>query len=191
MNHGDQPLWLPVALQGLLEPDAVNAARPVLKCGAAMRRTYPTDRNRIRRAEEPPARLRIHPALQGARADLPGDLRPSHRLPGAVRAGDPRRRTGRDRSRPDLLHRHGGARPAEGRQPSRNGRDHAGRHPPGGVTEILAALLPTRRNRQCQRIKKPIKNTFEVRKRDQPRTPSNVHYALRVTRHATRPAETP
>ncbi len=59
------------------------------------------------------------------------------------------------------------------------------------VTEILAALLPTRRNRQCQRIKKPIKNTFEVRKRDQPRTPSNVHYALRVTRHATRPAETP
>jgi hypothetical protein len=29
--HGDQPLWLPVGLQGLLEPDAVNAARPVLR----------------------------------------------------------------------------------------------------------------------------------------------------------------
>lgn len=58
------------------------------------------------------------------------------------------------------------------------------------VTEILAALLPARRNRQCQRIKKPIKNTFDVRKRNQPRTPSNVHYTLRVTRYPTRPAET-
>lgn len=51
------------------------------------------------------------------------------------------------------------------------------------VAELLNALLPTRRNRQCQRIKKPSKNTFEVRKRDQPRTPSNVHYTLRVTKH--------
>ncbi|MFE5596245.1 transposase, partial [Streptomyces sp. NPDC056549] len=58
------------------------------------------------------------------------------------------------------------------------------------VTEMLAALLPARRDRQCQRIKKPIKNTFEVRKRDQPRTPSNVHYTLRVTRYPIRPAET-
>ncbi|MFH8471775.1 transposase [Streptomyces sp. NPDC018000] len=58
------------------------------------------------------------------------------------------------------------------------------------VTEILAALLPACRNRQWQRIKKPIKNTFVVRKRDQPRTPSNVHYTLRVTRYPTRPAET-
>ncbi|WP_052270302.1 IS4 family transposase [Streptomyces sp. MUSC 125] len=53
------------------------------------------------------------------------------------------------------------------------------------ITELLAALLPTRRHRQCQRIKKPSKNTFEVRKRDQPRTPSNVHYTLRVTKHPT------
>jgi hypothetical protein len=53
------------------------------------------------------------------------------------------------------------------------------------TTELLAALLPPRRNRQCQRIKKPTKNTFEVRKRDQPRTPSNVRYTLKVTKHPT------
>ena len=53
------------------------------------------------------------------------------------------------------------------------------------VAELLAALLPTRRDRQCERLKKPSKNTFEVRKRDQPRTPSNVHYTLKVTRHPT------
>ncbi|MFJ8078347.1 transposase [Streptomyces sp. NPDC096176] len=53
------------------------------------------------------------------------------------------------------------------------------------ITELLAALLPPRRNRQCQRIKKPSKNTFEVRKRELPRTPSNVHYTLRVTKHPT------
>src|SRR5512144_2103309 len=44
------------------------------------------------------------------------------------------------------------------------------------TAEILAALLPARRYRQCQRVKKPSKNTFAVRKRDQPRTPSNVRY---------------
>ncbi|MFE0642760.1 hypothetical protein ACFW2Y_14255 [Streptomyces sp. NPDC058877] len=53
------------------------------------------------------------------------------------------------------------------------------------ITELLAALLPTRRHRQCQRVKKPSKNTFEVRKRDQPRTRSNAHYTLRVTKHPT------
>ncbi|MER5684078.1 transposase [Streptomyces sp. NPDC002205] len=34
---------------------------------------------------------------------LPGDLRPSHRLPGVARAGDAHRRAGRDRSRPGTL----------------------------------------------------------------------------------------
>lgn len=53
------------------------------------------------------------------------------------------------------------------------------------IAEFLAALLPPRRHRQCQRIKKPSKNTFEVRKRDQPRTPSNVRYTLRITKHPT------
>jgi hypothetical protein len=53
------------------------------------------------------------------------------------------------------------------------------------ITELLAALLPPRRNRQCQRIKKPTKNTFEIKKRDQPRIPSNVHYTLKVTKHPT------
>jgi hypothetical protein len=53
------------------------------------------------------------------------------------------------------------------------------------VSELLATLLPSRRHRQCQRTKKPPKNTFEVRKRDQPRTLSNVRYTLRVTKHPT------
>jgi hypothetical protein len=53
------------------------------------------------------------------------------------------------------------------------------------VTELLGTLPPARRNRQCQRIKKPSKNTFEVRKRDQPRTPSNVRYTLTVIRQPT------
>ncbi|NUK05279.1 hypothetical protein HRW23_30600 [Streptomyces lunaelactis] len=51
------------------------------------------------------------------------------------------------------------------------------------VAELPAALLPARRNRQCQRIKKPTKNTLEVRKRDQPRTPSNVSCTLKVAKH--------
>jgi hypothetical protein len=51
------------------------------------------------------------------------------------------------------------------------------------VAEILAALLPRRRQRQCQRVKKPARNLFEVRKRDQPRPPSKVNYTVKVTRH--------
>ncbi len=37
----------------------------------------------------------------------------------------------------------------------------------------------------------PARNTFDVKKRDQPRPPGNVSYLLKVTRHPTPPAETP
>jgi hypothetical protein len=58
------------------------------------------------------------------------------------------------------------------------------------VRDLLEDLLPERRDRQCQRMKKPAKNTFEVKKRDQPRTPSNVAYILKVARHPLPPAKT-
>jgi hypothetical protein len=57
------------------------------------------------------------------------------------------------------------------------------------VTEdLLDALLPPRRDRRCERVKKPSKNTFETKKRDRPRTDSNVSYRLAVARHPPLPA---
>jgi hypothetical protein len=59
------------------------------------------------------------------------------------------------------------------------------------VRELLDDLLPPRRNRQCERVKKPAKNTFTVKKRDQPRTAGNVRYTLKVVWHPSLPAQTP
>lgn len=59
------------------------------------------------------------------------------------------------------------------------------------VWELLSELLPRRRDRRCQRVKKAPKNTFDVKKRDQPRPPGNVSYLLKVTRHPASPAKTP
>ncbi|KQV11642.1 MULTISPECIES: IS4 family transposase [unclassified Kitasatospora] len=58
------------------------------------------------------------------------------------------------------------------------------------VQELLNDLLPQRRDRRCQRVKKPPKNTFEVKKPDQSRPPSNVSYSLRVTWPPSPPART-
>lgn len=58
------------------------------------------------------------------------------------------------------------------------------------ATELLDDLLPSRRDRRCERVKKPPKNKFAIKRRDQPRTPSNVHYTFRVTKHRPLPAET-
>lgn len=58
------------------------------------------------------------------------------------------------------------------------------------TAELLDDLLPARRNRRCERVKKPPKNKFAIKRRDQPRTPSNVRYTLKVTRHPSPPAET-
>jgi Insertion element 4 transposase N-terminal len=58
------------------------------------------------------------------------------------------------------------------------------------TAELLDDLLPARRNRRCERVKKPSKNKFAIKRRDQPRTPSNVRYSLKVARHRPLPAET-
>jgi len=59
------------------------------------------------------------------------------------------------------------------------------------IADLLDALLPPRRDRHCERVKKPAKNTFAVKKRGQPVTSSNVRYVLKVTRHLLPPAQTP
>ncbi|MGY6025285.1 transposase [Streptomyces spinosirectus] len=61
------------------------------------------------------------------------------------------------------------------------------------VQELLNDLLPSRRDRRCQRLKKPPRNTFEAKRRDEPRPPSHVSYTLKVTRnpeHRSSPAKT-
>jgi hypothetical protein len=62
------------------------------------------------------------------------------------------------------------------------------------VQELLNDLLPQRRHRRCQRLKKPPRNTFEAKRRDQPRPPSRVSYSLNVTLnpgYLLSPAKTP
>ncbi|MEV5400973.1 IS4 family transposase [Streptomyces cellulosae] len=62
------------------------------------------------------------------------------------------------------------------------------------VQELLSDLLPPRRDRRCPRLKKPPRNTFEAKRRDEPRPPSRVSYSLKVTPspgHLPPPAETP
>jgi hypothetical protein len=81
-------------------------------------------------------------------------------------------------------------------------RDHASNHtgvtPTGlsqarsqAIRDILDDLLPRRRDRQCQRIKKPPKNTFPAKKRDEACPPGKVKYKITVTQRASPPAGTP
>jgi hypothetical protein len=50
------------------------------------------------------------------------------------------------------------------------------------IGDILGDLLPPRRNRQCERVKKPPKNTFPSKKQDQRPIPQNVTYKIKITR---------
>jgi hypothetical protein len=63
------------------------------------------------------------------------------------------------------------------------------------ISDILADLLPPRRSRQCARVKKPPKNTFPSKKRDQKPAPQNVAYKIKITRKPASgclwPAKTP
>jgi Insertion element 4 transposase N-terminal/Transposase DDE domain len=59
------------------------------------------------------------------------------------------------------------------------------------IRDILADLLPPRRDRQCERVKKPPKNTFAAKKRDVIYPPGTVRYKIKVTRKASLPAGTP
>lgn len=53
------------------------------------------------------------------------------------------------------------------------------------IRDILGDLLPRRRNRQCERVKKPPKNTFPSKKRDQPRPPGKVTYKIKIAKKAS------
>ena len=53
------------------------------------------------------------------------------------------------------------------------------------IADMLADLLPPRRDRQCQRAKKRPRNTYPARKNDQPRPPGNVTYHIQVINQAT------
>lgn len=77
-------------------------------------------------------------------------------------------------------------------------RDHASAARPGlsparqqAIRDILGDLLPRRRNRQCERARKPPKNTFPAKKRDQACPAGRVKYKITVTRKALLPAGTP
>jgi Insertion element 4 transposase N-terminal/Transposase DDE domain len=81
-------------------------------------------------------------------------------------------------------------------------RDHAGtqtsttRHSIAqarrrAIHDLLDDLLPQRRNRQFERVKKPPKNTFPSKKRDQPRSQGNVSYKIKIRRKKRPPARTP
>jgi hypothetical protein len=59
------------------------------------------------------------------------------------------------------------------------------------IRDILGDLLPERRDRQCERVKKPPKNTFTSKKRDGTRPPGKVRYKIKVTRTDPLPAGTP
>jgi hypothetical protein len=69
--------------------------------------------------------------------------------------------------------------------PTSAGLDRARRQ---AINDLLADLLPKRRDRQCERVKKPPKNTFETKKRNQARQPSKVTYKIKVTRKKLSPA---
>jgi hypothetical protein len=49
------------------------------------------------------------------------------------------------------------------------------------ITDLLNDLLPARRSRAYQRVKRPAKNTYPTRKHDHVRQPSKVKYELTVT----------
>jgi hypothetical protein len=59
------------------------------------------------------------------------------------------------------------------------------------IADLLADLLPPRRDRTCQRHKKPPKNTYTTKKHNQPRPPGRATYTITVTRHRSRTAPTP
>jgi len=78
-------------------------------------------------------------------------------------------------------------------------RDHAsspaGISPPGlararrqAIRDLLDDPLPRRRDRQCERVKKPPKNTFPSKKPGHTRPPGRVTYKIKVKRMAPSPS---
>jgi hypothetical protein len=59
------------------------------------------------------------------------------------------------------------------------------------VRDILDDLLPRRRDRQCERVKKPAKNTFLTKKRDTAQPAAKASYKIRILRKMPPPAQIP
>ena len=59
------------------------------------------------------------------------------------------------------------------------------------ISDLLGDILPRRRNRQYERVRKQPKNNFPAIKRGQERPPSRVTYKIKVSRKAASPAQTP
>jgi Insertion element 4 transposase N-terminal/Transposase DDE domain len=59
------------------------------------------------------------------------------------------------------------------------------------ISDLLGDLLPHRRNRRYERVRKQPKNNFPAIKRGQQRPPSQVTYKIKVSRKASSPAQTP
>lgn len=85
---------------------------------------------------------------------------------------------------------------------ARDARDHASSRAlltqPGlaearrqAIRDLLDDLLPGRRDRQRERVKKPPRNSFPAKKRDQPRQPGKVTYKIKIGRKVPLPAQTP
>ena len=59
------------------------------------------------------------------------------------------------------------------------------------IGDLLSDLLPRRRDRQYERVRKQPKNNFPAMKRGQERPPSRVTYQIKVSPKASSPAGTP
>ena len=59
------------------------------------------------------------------------------------------------------------------------------------IGDLLSDLLPRRRDRQYERVRKQPKNNFPAMKRGQKRPPSQVTYKIKVTSRTSPPAQTP
>ena len=59
------------------------------------------------------------------------------------------------------------------------------------IGDLLGDILPRRRDRQYERVRKQPKNNFPAMKRGQERPPSRITYKIKVSRKASSPAQTP
>jgi hypothetical protein len=77
-------------------------------------------------------------------------------------------------------------------------RDHAATRAAGhgqarrdAITDIIADLLPARRDRQCERVKKPPRNTFAAKKPGQTPPAARTAYTITITKRTLPPASIP
>ena len=59
------------------------------------------------------------------------------------------------------------------------------------IGDLLGDILPRRRDRQYERVRKQPKNNFPAMKQGQQRPPSRITYKIKVSRKASSPAQTP